>query len=237
MNRVISKRWFHTRDIYVNTARVRNYCKKSDICDINTVQTPKTQELFQYILNDKISCLYYIELGSFADLYSTMNISTEQYSYDKFGHYRIGKFGLTNDISTRFQQHQNKKNGYGRWCKDVKLKWFAIIPQSQLSKAESTLSSFLKAKDFTFNYTDIYDKRHDELIKFQPSHERRVKKIYKQVLDLYSCNENKKIQKYQLELLEREYELRLRDEREKTLCARHQCEILKLQIQIAELSG
>ena len=179
-----------------------------------------SQDLLKVILNDKVSGLYYVDLGTFDDLYKTMNISMDEYPQEKYGSHRIGKFGLSEDVSSRLTSHKNKKNGYGRWSKDVGLKWMIILSPSQLSSAETLLSNLLKAGGFSFNHKDVNDTEHTELIMFEPSKELRVKKIYKQVLSLYPNKENELAQaieehqaKYEVEMAKQsyDYEMKLKE--------------------------
>lgn len=147
------------------------------------------QSLFKQVLNDKLAGLYCIDLGTFNDLYDTMNISRETYPPGVYANYRVCKFGLSESISTRLTQHKNKKTGYGQWSDDVVLKWLILLSPSQLSKAEQILSNLLKADGYTFGHTDD-NKSHRELIMFDPTKEHKIKQIYRQVLDLYPSKEN-----------------------------------------------
>ena len=234
----LTMRSIHTRDIFVNTQRVSKYYSKLDVSNLTSTVDSKNGpgELLKYILNDKIACLYYIDLGSFCDMSNKMNISSENYPMSKFENYRLGKFGLTKDISTRLKQHQNKKNGYGRWSSRLKLEWMIMISPSQLVKAEKTLSDLLESHNLKFSFVDCNNKRHDELIIFDQSKTTQVKNIYKQVLDLYPSKEDKIIQGYEDELLKKryEYELKLRDEKEKTMRAQHRSDMLALQLRLTK---
>ena len=148
------------------------------------------RSMFNQVLNDTLSGLYCIDLGTFNDLYDSMNISRETYPPEKYGKYRVCKFGLSKNISTRLTQHKNKKSGYGRWCSDVQFKWLILVSPSQLSNAEGILSSLLKADGYTFNHS-TNNHGHRELIMFHPAKEEKVRIIYRQVLDLYPFEENK----------------------------------------------
>jgi hypothetical protein len=201
------------------------------------------QSLFKTVLNDKIAGLYYIDLGTCDDLYDSMNIDTDKYPPHIYGSYRIGKFGLSDNISTRVTQHKNKKNGYGQWCNEVLLKWLIILSPSQLAKAELILSSLLRAEGFTFEYTDDSGKDHHELIMFDPVKEHRVKKIYKRVMDLYPSKENElyKIMddatyRYESEINQLKSENKI-DKLESTIQIQslsHQVEMLSLKLELAQ---
>jgi hypothetical protein len=147
------------------------------------------RSLFKQVLNDQLAGLYCIDLGIFNDLYDTMNISRETYPPETYGNYRVCKFGLSENISTRLTQHKNKKSGYGQWSNEVELKWLILLSPSHLSKAEQILSNLLKANGFMFDHTDD-NKIHKELIMFSPAKEHKIKQIYRQVLDLYPSKEN-----------------------------------------------
>jgi hypothetical protein len=147
------------------------------------------RSLFKQVLNDQLAGLYCIDLGIFNDLYDTMNISRETYPPETYGNYRVCKFGLSENISTRLTQHKNKKSGYGQWSNEVELKWLILLSPSHLSKAEQILSNLLKANGFMFDHTDD-NKIHKELIMFSPAKEPKIKQIYRQVLDLYPSKEN-----------------------------------------------
>jgi len=201
------------------------------------------QSLFKTVLNDKIAGLYYIDLGTCDDLYDSMNIDTDTYPPHIYGSYRIGKFGLSDNISTRVTQHKNKKNGYGQWCNEVLLKWLIILSPSQLAKAELILSSLLRAEGFTFEYTDDSGKDHHELIMFDPVKEHKVKKIYKRVMDLYPSKENElyKIMddatyRYESEINQLKSENKI-DKLESTIQIQslsHQVEMLSLKLELAQ---
>ena len=149
------------------------------------------QSLFKQVLNDKLAGLYNIDLGTFNDLYDSMNISRETYPPEKYGSYHLYKFGLSKDISARLTQHQNKTSGYGRWSKHVLLKWVILIPDSKLSAAETMLSEKLNSAKLSFEYTDCDGKNHTELFAIDPTkHEAKVKGIYKQIISHYPTKEN-----------------------------------------------
>lgn len=230
MSKLISKtfiRGFHTKDLQINTPLAYRYYDKLDF-----QQPSKNKEsennLFKCILNKNISGLYYLDLGSLSDLHSRMNITSNDYPLDKFGSYRIGKFGLSKDISGRLGHHKNKKNGYGRWCNSIQLKWIITLPEYNLSKAERILSKLMKADGLTFDYTDPYLKRHKELIINDSTKEDKLKKIFKQVSDLFS--ESDILREYETEMLKKDFEIRLKNEKEKTL--RSQIKFLKMENEI-----
>lgn len=155
------------------------------------------QDLLKTVLNDKLSGLYCIDLGTIDELAGRMSITEEElqavnssYSIEKCGSYHVRKFGLSKDISTRLTQHKNKKDGYGRWSLNVSLKWMILLSESQLHKAESLLSTLFTADGYSFVHTDEHGKRHDELILFAPKDETKIRSIYKQVLGLFPSKEN-----------------------------------------------
>ncbi len=147
------------------------------------------QSLFKQVLNDELSGLYFIDIDKLDNLYDKMQISRETYPSEKYGSYRIGKFGLSNNMKERLAQHKNKKNGYGQFSNDITLKWSILLSPSQLSKAEDILSNLLRANGFSFQY-DNFNKKHKELIIFEPSKEHRIKAIYRQVMTLFPSKEN-----------------------------------------------
>lgn len=147
------------------------------------------QSLFKQVLNDELSGLYFIDIDKLDNLYDTMGISRETYPPKQYGGYRIGKFGLSNNMKDRLAQHKNKKNGYGKYSKEVNLKWTILLSPSQLSKAEDILANLLKANGFAFEY-DGSDKTHKELIMFDPNKEHRLKNIYRQVMGVFPSREN-----------------------------------------------
>lgn len=59
------------------------------------------QDLLKTILNDKLSGLYCINLGTFNNLYDTMNICKETYPPEIYSKHNIYKFGLSKDIGAR----------------------------------------------------------------------------------------------------------------------------------------
>jgi hypothetical protein len=147
------------------------------------------RSMFKQVLNDRLAGLYCVYLGTFNDLYDSMNISRETYPPEQYGKYLVCKFGLSENIATRLTQHKNKTSGYGQWSTEVVLKWLILVSPSQLSKAEVILSSLLKASEFTFDHTDD-SKSRKELIMFDPLKEHKVKQIYRHVLDLFPSKEN-----------------------------------------------
>ncbi len=148
------------------------------------------QDLLKTILNDKLSGLYCISLGTFNDLYDTMNICKETYPPESHGKYNIYKFGLSKDIATRLVQHKNKSTGYGRWSNKISLKWMILLSESQLSEAEGLLSDKFKSKGLTFDYVDSDNISHNELIAVAPKNENKVIQIYKQTLSYFPSKEN-----------------------------------------------
>ncbi len=154
-------------------------------------------DLFKSVLNDKLSGLYCIDLGTIEEVALRMGIDdtqlqavNDQYSLNKCGQFRLCKFGLSNDISTRIVQHQNKKDGYGRWSRSVSLKWMILLSPSQLHEAEKLLSNLLTAKNYSFEYLDDRGKKHNELILYGPKDELKIRSIYKQILGLFPSKEN-----------------------------------------------
>jgi len=210
-----------------------------------------SKDLLKMILNDDMPGLYFMHLGTFNDLYDSMNISRETYPPDTYGTHTVGKFGLTKNISTRSAQHKNKKNGYGQWSDNIDLKWLILLPPSQLPSAEKLLSRLLGADGYTFPHIDESDKKHVELIMFPAKKELHVKKIYKQVLSLYPSKENELAQaiednrtQFEHELLRRDYDhmveltekdVAIRDEREKATAAQHKVDMLELRLEMAKM--
>lgn len=215
-------------DWIVNLCYVHQFGSSSE-------RSAMAQSLFKIVLNDKMAGLYYIDLGTCNDLYDKMNIDAEQYPPHIYGSYRIGKFGLSEDISARISQHKNKKNGYGQWCNE-------LLSPSQLAKAEVILSNLLRANSFAFEYTDASGKSHNELIMFDPAKEHKVKKIYRQVMDLYPSKENElyKIMdeatyKYESEINQLRSENKI-DKLESTIQIQslsHQVEMLSLKLEMS----
>ncbi len=148
------------------------------------------QDLLKTILNDKLSGLYCISLGTFNELYDTMNICKETYPPETHSKYNIYKFGLSKDIATRLTQHKNKTTGYGRWSNKISLKWMILLSESQLSEAEGLLSDKFKSKGLTFDYVDSDGISHNELIVVAPKNENKVIQIYKQTLSYFPSKEN-----------------------------------------------
>ncbi len=206
-------------------------------------------DLFKSVLNDKLSGLYCIDLGTIEEVASRMGIDdaqlqsiNDQYSLDKCGQFRLCKFGLSNDIATRIVQHQNKKNGYGRWSRNVSLKWMVLLSPSQLHEAEKLLSNLLAAKNYSFEYTDDRGNKHNELILYGPKDELKVRSIYKQILGLFPSKENelcKLIEETQSKCehamlkMEHEYEMKLSQSKADAVAAQH--ELLELKLEMANL--
>jgi hypothetical protein len=138
-----------------------------------------SKDLLKCILNEKLSGLYYINLGTFNELYNNMNISKEEYPPDVYGSFNIGKY----------KQHSNKKDGYGKFSSNIDFKWMILLSPSNLPKAESLLKNLLKSDGFNFDY-NADNKNHTELIMFNPSKGLRLKKIFRQVSELFPSKEN-----------------------------------------------
>jgi hypothetical protein len=229
-----------------------------------------SDDLTKSILNDNLSGIYFIDIGSFSELYDTMSISREEYPPGTYDEYRIGKFGLTErDINTRLKEHQSTKSGYGRWSRKVHHKFSILISPALLPKAEKLLSSLLGAEDMSFPYVDVAGKQHKELIMVRPIHMNKVRAIYKQILTFFPSKENalaeqmvlaeerfehqllkehtrltEQITNRDAALAEKQLEMQLgmsakdlsiRDEREKSMSARHESDILKLRLEMAEM--
>ncbi len=149
-----------------------------------------TKDFSKHMLNKTISGLYYVDIGEMNDLYDPMQISKEMYPPETYGKHRICKFGLSEDIFSRVKDHKNAKSGYGRWSKCIEHKWSVMISPSQLSDAETHLKTMLKANDFTFDYTDPFEKKHKELVMVAPTDEPKLKGIYRNLLKLFPSKEN-----------------------------------------------
>jgi hypothetical protein len=196
------------------------------------------QDILKTILNDRMSGLYCIDLGTFNDLYDTMNISRETYPPETYGNYHLYKYGLSKDISTRLTQHQNKKDGYGRWSTKVSLKWMVLLSDSQLSEGEGLLAEKFKAKGLSFAYTDESSKAHNELIMVSPRDESKVKTIYKQTVSYFPSKENSLCKliaemqvQHELDLLKLEYNYskQLTAANESTTKAQYETQLIKVQ--------
>ncbi len=148
------------------------------------------KDLFKHILNDKLSGLYYIDLGPLNELYDSMNISKETYPPETYGDHHIGKYGFSENIQSRICDHKNKTNGYGRWSKNIVHKYSVLLSPSQLSRAEKNLCAFLTMEGVKFNYADPNGKLHTELILVPPTKEAKIRSIYKDMLKLYPSKEN-----------------------------------------------
>jgi predicted GIY-YIG superfamily endonuclease len=227
------------------------------------------QGLLKTILNDKVSGLYYIDLGTIEELSDSMGITNEYlqninstYSLSKCAKYRVGKYGISNDISTRLTQHQNQKSGYGQWTNNIQIKFIAMISETQLYEAESLLKNMFKAKEYSFQYTDPNGKQHNELVLVGPKDDNKLKTIYKQILTFFPSKENELCKliadsqtkfEHTLLKLEYDYEMKLNsvhaelaESKKETMAAQYetklttantQIEILLLKLQLAELKG
>lgn len=202
------------------------------------------QDLLKTILNDKLSGLYCISLGTFNELYDTMNICKETYPPETYSKHNIYKFGLSKDISTRLTQHQNKSTGYGRWSDKVSLKWMILLSDSQLSEAEGLLSEKFKSKGLSFNYVDVDGISRNELIAVGPKDDNKVKTIYKQTLSYFPSKENDLCKlmaemqtNHELSLLKMEhhYTKQLNDVKMEAALAKHETDIAKKDIEILML--
>ncbi len=202
------------------------------------------QDLLKTILNDKLSGLYCISLGTFNELYDTMNICKETYPPETYSKHNIYKFGLSKDISTRLTQHQNKSTGYGRWSDKVSLKWMILLSDSQLSEAEGLLSEKFKSKGLSFNYVDVDGISRNELIAVGPKDDNKVKTIYKQTLSYFPSKENDLCKlmaemqtNHELSLLkmEQHYTKQLNDVKMEATIAKHETDIAKKDIEILML--
>lgn len=234
-----------------------------------TERNELAQGLLKTILNDKVSGLYYIDLGTIEELSDSMGITNEYlqninstYSLSKCAKYRLGKYGISNDISTRLTQHQNKKDGYGKWSNDIQIKFIAMISETQLYEAESLLKNMFKAKEYSFQYTDPNGKQHNELVLVGPKDDNKLKTIYKQILTFFPSKENELCKliadsqtkfEHTLLKLEYDYEMKLNsvhaelaESKKETMSAQYetklttantQIEILLLKLQLAELKG
>ena len=217
----------------------------------HTERTELAQDMLKTILNDRMSGLYCIDLGTFDDLYDTMNISRETYPPEQYGKYHLYKYGLSRDISTRVTQHQNKKDGYGRWSSKVSLKWMILLSDSQLSEGEGLLAEKFKAKGLSFAYTDGSGKTHNELIAVGPKDESKVKTIYKQTVSYFPSKENGLCKliaemqvQHELDLLKMEYncskQLTVANEatagaNKNAIKAAHETELLRSEMKVQSL--
>jgi hypothetical protein len=222
-------------------------------------RTELAQDLLKSILNDRLSGLYCIDLGSFDELYDTMNINQETYPRNQYGSYHLYKYGMSKDIYARLKQHQNKANGYAQWSDKVSLKWLILMSDSQLSEAESLLAEKFKAKGLSFDYTDRDGKRHTELVAVGPRDEAKVKTIYKQTITYFPSKENDlykliedmhtqheldglkrerditlKLHQQELTILEHESTIKMHQQDLMVQSLTHQNEMLKMQLTLSK---
>lgn len=208
-------------------------------------RTELAQDLLKSVLNDRLSGLYCIDLGSFEELYDAMSISQETYPPEQYNKYRLYKYGMSKDIYARLKQHQNKTSGYGRWCNNVSLKWMVLMSDSQLPEAESLLAEKFKAKSLSFDYTDHDGKRHTELVSVGPRDDAKVKAIYKQTISYFPSRENdlcKHMEEmrthHELALLKLEYDFstKLNSANDLANGYRHENELLKSEMTVQSLT-
>jgi hypothetical protein len=104
----------------------------------------------------KVSAIYLYALGTVKELRKALNIPTV-YHDDLI----IYKFGLTEDLKDRGNQHESA-------FKEMKIKFFLIkfeiIDPEYLSKAETELKKFFKSKQYHYTCTDITGANRTEFI-------------------------------------------------------------------------
>ena len=155
------------------------------------------------ILN-KLSGLYLIDLGYVKDLRETMNISYEDYPIE-YDNAKIKKFGLSENIFKRVEQH---RKSYGKYSSKIKLDWFVHLPEDILSNAETNLNHYCTSKKIKFSFKD-----YKELIIVKPNQKTDLKKYYEDLISIYPNTINTITQKFnkEIEYLKAKYEIKLKD--------------------------
>ena len=120
----------------------------------------------------QMSCIYLIYLGTAKDLRDTLNINEE---YDD--KQKVYKFGRTDDLSRRMNEHSKKYKDIG--CK-VELVRFSPIDPSYTTDAESNIKSFFSELGFKLD-----NKKYVEITIFGDDNKKVVNEQYKLISDRY----------------------------------------------------
>jgi hypothetical protein len=170
--------------------------KQALVSDALGVTVEAVREVFKKS-STSVPCVYLFALGTVKDLRKTMSISDNFQDDDV-----VYKYGMTKDLVTRTQQHQND---YGK-IKGVtlKMKYYSFIDPQYVSEAETDIKTFFNSLDMKLEY----DNR-SELVIIKSQHIDIVKKQYQTLSMLYAGHVKELVQK----IKDLEKELELKDER------------------------
>ena len=124
----------------------------------------------------KIPGIYLICIGKVNDLRKDMSISDELYPSNEYATARVYKFGRSQDIMKRFNDHCCDRTGYGKYSKTITMEWFIMIPDDLCSNAESDLNKYFETNKFKFAFNDGL-KDHTELIIVKPGEQKKHIKL------------------------------------------------------------
>ncbi len=156
--------------------------------DVERMDLIETLKPFQMCLN-KLSGIYLIRIGKVKDLRENMQISSEKYPFNEFDKANVFKFGRSDDVMKRFQEHRSRI-GYGKYASNIDMEWFVLIPQKLLASAECELNKFFESNLFKFEFNDGY-KDHTELVIAKTGIERaEIKKKYFDLVQRFPSDSN-----------------------------------------------
>jgi len=136
---------------------------------------------------DKKSGVYLIYLGDFKNLKTKLNIlKSPSFKYRSFNDEDgIFKFGKTNNLSQRLNQHKihyEKVLGQKAIYEDFKLVCFKELEEKRLSESEKSIKEFCLNKNFHFIEEDLEkSKKFLELVIIRSSDISKVEEFYKEL--------------------------------------------------------
>lgn len=144
-----------------------------------------------------ISCVYLFTIGTVGNLRKTMSISDE-YSDDCY----VIKYGMTEDLAQRMQQHRRTYDNIDG-C-DLKLKYYAWINEEYISKAEVDIKNKLQSMNILFQYKDIV-----ELAIMTSKQLKDFGDFYEKLVQLYCGPLKSIISKYETALMKKDHDIEL----------------------------
>lgn len=146
-----------------------------------------------------IPCVYLFTVGTVCDLRNIMSINTI-YSNNSF----VVKFGMTKNLRQRAMQHKKTFEAIDGCV--LKLKYFALIKEEYIQKAEQEIKNKVKALNATFQYNTM-----TELGILTSKQLNDLESFYEALNKIYYFSVEKSSHDAELEAMKNAYESKLTD--------------------------
>lgn len=167
--------------------------------------------------SSKISSIYLITLGIVKDLRDTFNIP-ELFNDD----YVVVKYGRSDDLQRRLQEHQTKYNKLNNV--NVMLKLYSYVDDELAPQAENDIKMIFQLSNNILKHTN-----YNELAIINPIDFDKIKKAYDIIKNNYSGNAKEYIHK--INMIEKDCEIKLLQK--DNIILQKDNEILHLKLQLA----